>query len=133
MLPLCRHKVCDGLKPGCFPDYLAAVDKWLGVLLPKMRPLLCKNGGPIITVRVENEYGSYYSCDYDYLRFLQKRFRDHLGEDVLLFTTDGLNERFLRCGALQGFYATVDFSAGWCPQKPSSASGDLGLLPGQLL
>ena len=86
-----------------------------------------------LNLQVENEYGSYYSCDYDYLRFLQKRFRDHLGEDVLLFTTDGLNERFLRCGALQGFYATVDFSAGWCPQKPSSASGDLGLLPGQLL
>nr|XP_020744208.1 beta-galactosidase isoform X1 [Odocoileus virginianus texanus] len=94
------------------PDYLAAVDKWLGVLLPKMRPLLYKNGGPIITVQVENEYGSYYSCDYDYLRFLQKRFHDHLGEDVLLFTTDGLNERLLQCGALQGLYATVDFNAG---------------------
>ena len=28
------------------------MDKWLGVLLPKMRPLLYKNGGPIITVQV---------------------------------------------------------------------------------
>ena len=57
MVPLCRKKVCDGVKPGCFPDYLAAVDKWLGVLLPKMRPLLYKNGGPIITVQVIMEPG----------------------------------------------------------------------------
>ncbi|XP_006737662.2 beta-galactosidase-like [Leptonychotes weddellii] len=34
------------------PGYLAAVDKWLGVLLPKMKPLLYQNGGPIITVQV---------------------------------------------------------------------------------
>ncbi|XP_004857895.1 beta-galactosidase isoform X2 [Heterocephalus glaber] len=91
------------------PDYLAAVDKWLGILLPKMKPLLYENGGPIITVQVENEYGSYYTCDYDYLRFLQKRFRYHLGESVLLFTTDGAKQEFLQCGTLQGLYATVDF------------------------
>ncbi|ERE75677.1 beta-galactosidase [Cricetulus griseus] len=93
------------------PDYLAAVDKWLTVLLPKMKPLLYQNGGPIITVQVENEYGSYFACDYDYLRFLAHRFRYHLGNDVLLFTTDGANENFLRCGTLQGLYATVDFGA----------------------
>ncbi|KAL6091201.1 hypothetical protein STEG23_025744, partial [Scotinomys teguina] len=94
------------------PDYLAAVDKWLTVLLPKMKPLLYQNGGPIITVQVENEYGSYFACDYDYLRFLAHRFRYHLGNDVLLFTTDGASEKFLRCGTLQGLYATVDFGAG---------------------
>lgn len=94
------------------PDYLAAVDTWLGVLLPKMKPLLYQNGGPIITVQVENEYGSYFSCDYDYLRFLQKRFRYHLGNDVVLFTTDGEMEKLMQCGALQGLYATVDFGPG---------------------
>lgn len=94
------------------PDYLAAVDKWLGVLLPKMKPLLYQNGGPIITVQVENEYGSYFSCDYDYLRFLQKRFHYYLGDNVLLFTTDGAHKKFLQCGALQGLYATVDFGVG---------------------
>uniref|UniRef100_A0A2K6TTR5 Beta-galactosidase-1-like protein n=1 Tax=Saimiri boliviensis boliviensis TaxID=39432 RepID=A0A2K6TTR5_SAIBB len=94
------------------PDYLAAVDKWLGVLLPKMKPLLYQNGGPVITVQVENEYGSYFACDFDYLRFLQKRFRHHLGDDVVLFTTDGAHETFLRCGTLQGLYATVDFGTG---------------------
>ncbi|XP_072507575.1 beta-galactosidase isoform X1 [Notamacropus eugenii] len=93
-------------------DYLAAVEKWLGVLLPKIWPYLYQNGGPIITVQVENEYGSYFSCDYNYLRFLLNLFRQHLGKDVILFTTDGAVKDFLKCGALQGLYATVDFGVG---------------------
>lgn len=34
------------------PDYIAAVDKWMGKLLPMMKPFLYQNGGPIITVQV---------------------------------------------------------------------------------
>nr|XP_036864538.1 beta-galactosidase isoform X1 [Manis javanica] len=113
------------------PDYLAAVGKWLGVLLPKLKPLLYQNGGPIITVQVENEYGGYFTCDYDYLRFLLKSFRCHLGNDVLLFTTDGACKEFLKCGALQGLYATVDFGAGsnitaaFLTQRQSEPQGPL--------
>ncbi|KAJ7346002.1 hypothetical protein JRQ81_001952 [Phrynocephalus forsythii] len=91
------------------PDFLQAVDKWLGVLLPKIKPHLYHNGGNIISVQVENEYGSYFACDYDYLRHLLAVFRAYLGEEVLLFTTDGTKESELRCGTLQGLYATVDF------------------------
>ncbi|XP_027703623.1 beta-galactosidase isoform X2 [Vombatus ursinus] len=93
-------------------DYLKAVDNWLGILLPKMKPYLYQNGGPIITVQVENEYGSYFSCDYNYLRFLLNLFHQHLGKDVVLFTTDGASEKYLQCGSLQGLYATVDFGTG---------------------
>jgi beta-galactosidase len=28
-------------------------------LLPKLKPLLVENGGPILMMQVENEYGSY--------------------------------------------------------------------------
>uniref|UniRef100_A0A8C9FC47 Galactosidase beta 1 n=1 Tax=Pavo cristatus TaxID=9049 RepID=A0A8C9FC47_PAVCR len=94
-------------------DYLTAVEKWMGVLLPKMKPHLYQNGGPIIMVQVENEYGSYFACDYDYLRSLLKIFRQHLGDEVVLFTTDGASQFHLKCGALQGLYATVDFAPGW--------------------
>ncbi|XP_074048902.1 beta-galactosidase isoform X2 [Macrotis lagotis] len=90
-------------------DYLKAVHSWLGVLLPKVKPYLYQNGGPIITVQVENEYGSYFTCDYNYLRFLLNLFHHHLGKDVVLFTTDGADEEYLMCGTLQGLYATVDF------------------------
>ncbi|NXJ59850.1 BGAL galactosidase, partial [Rostratula benghalensis] len=91
------------------PAYLAAVDSWLHVLLPKIKPRLYQYGGNIISVQVENEYGSYYACDYGYLRHLLGSFRALLGTEVLLFTTDGAQAWELRCGTLQGLYATVDF------------------------
>ncbi|XP_076875969.1 beta-galactosidase [Brachyhypopomus gauderio] len=94
------------------PDYIRAVDKWMGKVLPMIKPFLYQNGGPIITVQVENEYGSYFACDYNYLRHLAKLFRSHLGEQVVLFTTDGAGKSFLKCGALEDVYATVDFGPG---------------------
>lgn len=83
-----------------------------GVLLPKRKPLLYQSGGLSIPVQVGNEYGSYFSRDYDYLRFLQKSFHYYLGDNVLLFTTDGAQKKSLQCGVLQGLYATVDFGVG---------------------
>uniref|UniRef100_A0A8C3QQX8 Beta-galactosidase n=1 Tax=Cyanoderma ruficeps TaxID=181631 RepID=A0A8C3QQX8_9PASS len=112
-------------------DYLEAVERWMGVLLPKMRPYLYQNGGPIIMVQVENEYGSYFTCDYNYLRFLLKLFRLHLGDEVVLFTTDGASQFHLKCGALQGLYATVDFAPGgnvtaaFLAQRSSEPKGPL--------
>uniref|UniRef100_A0A671UKL3 Beta-galactosidase n=1 Tax=Sparus aurata TaxID=8175 RepID=A0A671UKL3_SPAAU len=91
------------------PDYLAAVDRWMGKLLSLMKPYLYQNGGPIITVQVENEYGSYFACDINYLRHLYKLFRSHLGNDVVLFTTDGPGISYIKCGTIKEVYATVDF------------------------
>ncbi|XP_053323139.1 beta-galactosidase [Spea bombifrons] len=93
-------------------DYLHAVDNWMGVLLPKIQLLLYQNGGPVIAVQVENEYGSYFACDYNYLRHLLKLFRHHLGDEVVLFTTDGSGLPYVKCGTIQGLYTTVDFGPG---------------------
>lgn len=41
------------------PPFVAAVDTWWRALLPKIRPLLYVNGGPVVLVQVENEFGSY--------------------------------------------------------------------------
>ncbi|CAH1790381.1 unnamed protein product [Owenia fusiformis] len=94
------------------PQYLAAVDRWLSVLLPTIKPMLHINGGPILMVQVENEYGSYFACDYDYLRHLRLQFINYLGTEALLFTTDGAGENYLKCGTLEGLYSTVDFGPG---------------------
>ncbi|NXB18645.1 BGAL galactosidase, partial [Rhagologus leucostigma] len=94
------------------PAFLAAVDSWLHILLPKIKPRLYQHGGNIISVQVENEYGSYYACDHGYLRHLLGSFRALLGSEVLLFTTDSTRAEELRCGTLQGLYATVDFGPG---------------------
>ncbi|XP_041724882.1 beta-galactosidase-1-like protein isoform X2 [Coregonus clupeaformis] len=90
-------------------DYLEAVTTWMAVLLPKMRRWLYTNGGNIITVQVENEYGSYYVCDYNYMRHLRTLFQFFLGENTVLFTTDGNTDREMTCGTLEGMYATIDF------------------------
>ncbi|NWU24580.1 BGAL galactosidase, partial [Dyaphorophyia castanea] len=94
------------------PAFLAAVDSWLHILLPKIKPRLYQHGGNIISVQVENEYGSYYACDHGYLQHLLGSFRALLGREVLLFTTDSTGAEELRCGTLQGLYATIDFGPG---------------------
>ena len=88
------------------------VERWFSVLLEKIQPLLYINGGPIITVQVENEYGSYSPCDRDYTSRLRDFIRQHLGKKVVLFSTDGDGDGYLQCGKIPGVYATVDFGAG---------------------
>ncbi|XP_078656008.1 beta-galactosidase-like isoform X1 [Branchiostoma floridae x Branchiostoma belcheri] len=97
------------------PAYLDPVDTYMAQLLPRIKPYLYNNGGPIITVQVENEYGSFYTCDYDYLRHLRELFIQHLGPDVVLFTTDGWWDGVLKCGTIDGLYTTVDFGPGTDP------------------
>jgi beta-galactosidase len=94
--------------------YLSYVDQYYAQLLPKLAPLIYQNGGPIIGVHVENEYGSYgleWGCDETYKTHLYDLFRQYLGDDLLFFTTDNMDESKLSCGKIDGAYATVDFGA----------------------
>ena len=61
------------------------------------------------SLQVENEYGSYYACDNKYLTYLKNKAQSMLGNDVVLFTTDGDGNGYLKCGTVSGVYATVDF------------------------
>lgn len=62
------------------PRYLEAVDDYLERLLPLVVPYLATNGGPVLAVQVENEYGAYGE-DPAYLTHLQQRLRQG-GVDV---------------------------------------------------
>ncbi|NEW05066.1 beta-galactosidase [Paenibacillus sp. SYP-B3998] len=89
--------------------YLSKVDRYYDELIPRLTPLLSTNGGPIIAVQVENEYGSYGN-DTTYLTYL----RDGLikrGVDVLLFTSDGPEDGMLQGGTIPGTLATVNFGS----------------------
>ena len=88
--------------------YLRHVDRWMNVLLTRLKPYLYENGGPIIMVQVENEYGSY-GCDHGYLEHLYHLFLDLLGENVVLFTTNGCSHAEMECGSIPQVYSTVDF------------------------
>jgi beta-galactosidase GanA len=99
--------------------YLQAVKKWFGQLFKKLKPHLYVNGGNIIMVQIENEYGSYPTCSQSYLKALVDTTRGLLGSDVQLFTTDGSGEGYLKCGSIiNEAYATVDFGCGSDPMTP---------------
>ncbi|WP_211746125.1 beta-galactosidase family protein [Paenibacillus sp. Marseille-Q4541] len=93
-----------------YRPFLDKVDAYYDVLLPKLRPLLCTNGGPIIAMQIENEYGSYGN-DTLYLEYLKQGMIDR-GIDVLLFTSDGGADHMLQGGSLfSEVLATVNFGS----------------------
>ncbi len=98
------------------PNFLKHVDQWWDVLLPRIKPHLYINGGNVIMVQLENEYGSYglqtKDCDLEYMSHLRDLAKHYLGPDVVLYTTDGDADNYLRCGRVPGAYATVDFGPG---------------------
>lgn len=94
----------------CFDrPFLDKVDAYFDVLLPMLKPFLCTNGGPIIAMQVENEYGSYGN-DTQYLEYLKQGMLDR-GMDVLLFTSDGPEDHMLQGGSIPGVLATVNFGS----------------------
>jgi beta-galactosidase len=58
--------------------------------------------------QVENEYGSY-ACDRPYTLWLRDVFLRYVGDNAVLFTTDGNGSGYLRCGPIPGVFITVDF------------------------
>ncbi|XP_076754482.1 beta-galactosidase isoform X1 [Xylocopa sonorina] len=88
--------------------YMQYAEKYLTEVFNKVRPYLRGNGGPIIMVQVENEYGSY-ACDTDYTSKLRDIMKQNVGTNALLYTTDGTAVSALRCGYIPKVYTTVDF------------------------
>ncbi|VUZ48516.1 unnamed protein product [Hymenolepis diminuta] len=92
------------------PEYINSVIRWFSQLLPKLKPLLYQNGGPIIMIQLENEYGSYFTCEQEYLSSLYEYTRFILGDEILLYTTDGNSLSNLKCGSSdRRLFSTVDF------------------------
>jgi len=98
------------MKLRCFHQpFLDKVDAYYDVLLPKLKPLLYTNGGPIIAMQIENEYGSYGN-DKKYLEYLKLGTQSR-GIDVLLFTSDGPEDSMLQGGMVDGVLETVNFGS----------------------
>lgn len=81
--------------------YLAHVGK-------KLESLLVNNGGPILMVQVENEYGSFDN-NHDYTNRLADIFREHF--DAILYTNDGGTKEMLEGGHVPGVLAAIDGDA----------------------
>ena len=91
------------------PNYIKYFDRYLDHLFEEIRPLLCTNGGPVIMVQCENEYG-YYGDDKIYLSYLRNGYRKR-GIDVPLFTSDGTSKNDLLDGSIQGCLSTLNFGS----------------------
>lgn len=76
--------------------YLTHLKDWFHVLLPKIRPYLDVNGGPVIAMAVENEYGSF-GDDFSYLQEVEKIYREEQ-MDCLYIAADGNKKYHLSTG-----------------------------------
>lgn len=69
------------------PYFLERVDKFQKAVAEQVGDLTIADGGPIIMVQVENEYGSYGE-DKPYVSNIRDMLRKNFGEDVTLFQCD---------------------------------------------
>lgn len=90
-------------------DYFREVTKWYSMLMPRLEQYLYGNGGNIIMVQVENEYGAFKACDTVYKNFLRDETLKYTSDKALLFTTDRPMDNELTCGLIDGVFQTTDF------------------------
>ena len=69
------------------PYFIERVDKFQAEVAKQVDGLLAKDGGPIIMVQVENEYGSY-GKDKPYVAAIRDMLRKNFGNDVTMFQCD---------------------------------------------
>src|SRR5579875_140186 len=91
------------------PKFLAAARTWLLRLGQELAPLQIGNGGPIIAVQVENEYGSY-GDDHEYMEDIHHMLLDAGFTKAQLFTADGPEQ--LPRGSLPELPAVINFAPG---------------------
>lgn len=100
----------QGLRLRCSdPQFLRHVREFYQELAVKLRPHLLSNGGNIIAMQVENEYGSYGN-DRQYMQAIRELMIE-CGMDALLFTADGAEQKMLTGGLLPGTLATLNFGS----------------------
>lgn len=88
------------------PRYMEAVERYVTELSAQVKPLLVSQGGPILMVQIENEYGSFGN-DKQYLRRLKELWEQH-GIDVPFYTADGPTAFMLEAGTIEGAAIGLD-------------------------
>lgn len=91
------------------PTYTAAVSAWFTRLAQEITPLLLKNGGPILAVQVENEYGALGESK-SYLEGVRQQLVISGLGDSLLFTSNQPGD-ILR-GSLPDLPTVINFGTG---------------------
>uniref|UniRef100_A0A3Q1F9S5 Si:dkey-224e22.2 n=1 Tax=Acanthochromis polyacanthus TaxID=80966 RepID=A0A3Q1F9S5_9TELE len=107
-----------------YPGFVDAVNLYFDRLFSVIKPLMFEEGGPIIALQVENEYGSF-AKDEKYMPFIKNCLQSR-GVNELLLTSD--NWEGLRYGGMDGVLKTINLQrlsfgaiqhlADMQPQKP---------------
>jgi hypothetical protein len=87
--------------------YTKAVENYMNEMAKVVRPHLVENGGPILMVQIENEYGSYPRRDLDYMKWLVELWKKN-GVKGPFFTGDGPTENYLQGVTLPGVAVGLD-------------------------
>lgn len=104
-----------GIRLRCsHPVYMEKVQRYLEKIFEIVRPRLVSNGGNIIMMQIENEYGAY-GDDKVYLNWLKELYQKG-GMDCLLFTCDWPFHCMMSAGKIPGVMTAGNFGS-----KPKEA------------
>jgi beta-galactosidase len=88
------------------PKFLEAAERWIKRLGKELAPLQIGNGGPILLVQVENEYGSF-GDDHAYMEDIRRMLVDAGFTKSVLYTADGAEE--IAAGSLHDLPVGINF------------------------
>jgi beta-galactosidase len=91
------------------PKFMEPTRRWFLRLGQELAPLQIANGGPIIAVQVENEYGSF-GDDHAYMEQIHRDVLDAGFTKSVLYTADGAD--VLSKGTLPELPAVINFGPG---------------------
>src|ERR1700712_1636523 len=88
------------------PRYMEAVNRYIKRFAQVIKPYLITNGGNILMVQIENEYGSFGN-DKTYMESLRKSWIAN-GINIPFYTSDGPTAFMLDAGSLEGAAIGLD-------------------------
>lgn len=91
------------------PKFMESVKTFEEKVAEQLSPLTIQNGGPIIMLQVENEYGSY-GKDKPYVSAIRDVLRNCYGKDITLFQCDWSSN--FQDNALDDLLWTMNFGTG---------------------
>ncbi|MGN1187860.1 MAG: beta-galactosidase family protein [Lachnospiraceae bacterium] len=100
----------DGMKLRVsYEPFLKHIREYYSVLMSLLKPLLITNGGPIILMQIENEYG-YYATDSEYMSVMRDIMVEN-GINIPFITSDGPYRESLNAGSIEGVLPTGNFGS----------------------
>lgn len=86
--------------------YMKAVERYIAEVSAVIKPLQITQGGPVVLLQVENEYGSYGN-DRNYMQAISRLWKEH-GINIPFYTSDGATKHMLEAGTLPGCAVGLD-------------------------